>query len=104
MRSVLFSLALLAGVIVAPNAVHAQDSKSVSLTLHNGSAVSIPLKIEKVMNPNLSPFSNSAVTVAEGTRIWYRKENKWVDFLVVTADLNGTVVEVDELLKKKGLK
>ena len=44
------------------------------------------------------------MTVAEGPASGIGKKIKWVDFLVVTADLNGTVVEVDELLKEKGLK
>ena len=100
MRSVLFSLALLAGVIVAPNAVHAQDNKVRFADPANGSAVSIPLKIEKVMSPNLSPFSNSAVTVA-GDPSGTGKKISGLTFSW-SADLNGTVVEVDELLEGEG--
>lgn len=56
------------------------------------------------MNPNLSPFSNSSVTCAEGTRIFYKKKGKWVEILEVTADLEGDTIRVDKLLKELELR
>jgi len=92
-------LICLTGVIYALS-----DGVPVSFTLRNGSATSIPLKIEKVMNPNLSPFSNSGVTCEEGTRIFYKKDGKWIEILVVTEELEGEVIRVDKILKEKGLR
>jgi hypothetical protein len=77
---------------------------NVSFTLRNGSATSIPLKIENVMNPNLSPFSNSGVTCEEGTKIFYKRKGKWIEILVVTPELEGEVIQVNQLLKEKGLR
>ena len=77
MRSVLFSLALLAGVIVAPNAVHAQDSKSVSLTpAQRFSGVHSAEDRKKVMNSQPVAVQQQCRDRSRGTRIWYRKENK----------------------------
>jgi hypothetical protein len=97
----LLSIALLTGIMLFA-AVLLQGP--VSITLRNGSATSIPLKIENVMNPNLSPFSNSSVTCAEGTRIFYKKKGKWVEILEVTADLEGDTIRVDKLLKELELR
>jgi len=44
----------------------------VSFTLRNSSLKSIPLKIPGVMNPNLSPDSNSVVSLKIGQKIFFR--------------------------------
>jgi hypothetical protein len=102
----IYSILLVLSLGIAPTIVSAQkaDPENVSVTFHNGSARSIPLKIENVMNPNLSPFSDSGVTMAEGTRIYYRDGRKWVEILVITSDYNGKTIEVDEILKEKNLR
>jgi len=54
----------------------AMDVRSISLTFHNSSAKSIPLIIPGVMNPNLSPFSNSGVTLAIGQKVLFKYKGK----------------------------
>ena len=44
---------------------------AVPFTLRNNSLKSIPLKIPGVMNPNLSPMSNSGVDLAEGQKVYF---------------------------------
>lgn len=101
----IYAILLVAGLGMAPSLLFAQKaSENVSVTFHNGSARSIPLKIENVMNPNLSPFSDSGVTMAEGTRIYYKDGRKWVEILVITSDYNGKTIEVDEILKEMNLR
>ncbi|WP_088341702.1 hypothetical protein [Robiginitalea sediminis] len=58
--------------------------ETVNFTLHNSSLKSIPLVIPGVMNPNLSPMSNSGVALAKGQEIYYRKGLKKI--LVLTVD------------------
>lgn len=78
------------------------DADHVAFTLHNGSAQSIPLIIPKVMNPNLSPFSNSAVDLKIGQEILFRVKGKnYILFTVDNTIKNGDVIEVDQLLKQR---
>ncbi len=74
----------------------------ISFTLHNGSAKSISLIIPRVMNPNLSPYSNSGVELKIGQEILFRVKGK--NYILLTVDnniKNGDVIEVDELLKQR---
>ncbi|MGB5190285.1 hypothetical protein, partial [Robiginitalea sp.] len=59
---------------------------NISFTLHNSSLKSIPLIIPGVMNPNLSPMSNSGVSLDMGQKIYYKKGG--VRMLVLTVDEN----------------
>lgn len=78
------------------------DSEYVSFTLRNNSASSIPLIIPTVMNPNLSPFSNSGVDLKIGQEILFKSNGKKYVLLTVSNDIqNGDVLEVNKLLKKK---
>jgi hypothetical protein len=97
----LLTIVLLVGTLVMSAAL---APGPVSVVLRNGSATSIPLKIENVMNPNLSPFSNSSVTCEEGTRIFYKKKGKWVEIMEITSDLDGDTLRVDKLLKELNLR
>lgn len=58
-------------------------NKMITFTLHNSSAKSIPLVIPNVMNPNLSPFSDSGVKLKIGQKIYYKKRGKKQLLLVV---------------------
>ncbi|NND77284.1 MAG: hypothetical protein HKN39_03800 [Flavobacteriales bacterium] len=80
--------------------VHAQSTsvKYVSIDLLNRSANSIPLVIEGVMKPNLSPFSRSGVSCKVGTRIW-AKERKELLF-VVSEEMDGTEIIVNKRLSE----
>ena len=76
--------------------------KYVSFTLRNNSAKSIPLIIPTVMNPNLSPFSNSGVDLKMGQEIIFKHKGKKYTLLVVDDSIEqDAVIEVSSLLKAK---
>lgn len=73
----------------------------ISFTLKNASSKSIPLRIPGVMNPNLSPFSKSGVTLAIGQKVIYRIGGK--SYLLLEVDdriKSGEVIEVSELVQE----
>ena len=73
-----------------------------SFTLRNNSAKSIPLIIPNVMNPNLSPFSNSGVSLKIGQEVYFKYKGKKRILLVVDESIKqGEVVEVSTLLKQR---
>ena len=72
-----------------------------SFTLRNNSAKSIPLNIPSVMNPNLSPFSNSGVSLKIGQEIFFYENKKKQLLLTVTSDLEGDTLIVNELIKQR---
>lgn len=75
-------------------------SETVNLTLHNSSMKSIPLVIPNVMNPNLSPLSNSGVQLKMGQKIYYKKGG--MKKLLLTVDENykqGDKIDIAELIK-----
>ena len=74
----------------------------ISFTLRNETAQSIPLIIPGVMNPNLSPFSNSGVRLKLGQQINFRQGLKTYTLLTVSPDIEeGAVLEIGALLKEK---
>jgi hypothetical protein len=79
--------------------------KSINFTFHNGSLQSIPLVIPTVMNPNLSPLSNSGITLDMGQVVYYfpngKKGKKEVLFVVDDTFKDGEVLEIDQLIKAK---
>jgi len=74
---------------------------TVAFTLHNASLQSIPLKIPGVMNPNLLPNSDSGVQLETGQPIYFKYYNKKYLLLEVGSKLNGTRVDVSELIKER---
>jgi hypothetical protein len=81
----------------------ATDEKEqyVSFTLRNETLKSIPLIIPGVMNPNLSPQSNSGVRLKMGQEIKYRKGLSTRILLTVDETIKeGEVVLVGELLSE----
>lgn len=75
-------------------------AKSINFTLHNSSLKSIPLVIPNVMNPNLSPISNSGVSLKMGQEIYYKKGLKKI--LILTVDENiktGDKIDIAKLVK-----
>jgi hypothetical protein len=76
-------------------------SSCVSFTLANRGLKSIPLRIPGVMNPNLSPMSNSGVCLEVGQKVYFRKAGKDIVLLEVTAELQDSVLVVNKLLPKK---
>jgi hypothetical protein len=79
----------------------ALQAQSVSFTLRNNSLSSIPLKIPGVMNPNLSPMSNSGVSLEVGQKIYFQHRGRKKLLLEVTTDLEGTKVIVNEEIKRR---
>ncbi len=74
-------------------------SKSIEFTLRNNSIRSISLIIPNVMNPNLSPKSNSGVALKPGQEIFFKANGKKQLLLVVDQTIqNGDVIDVADLL------
>ncbi|MEY4286250.1 MAG: hypothetical protein RL511_323 [Bacteroidota bacterium] len=84
---------------------HLSAQKSVNFTFHNGSLKSIPLVIPTVMNPNLSPMSNSGITLDMGQVVYFfsngNKGKKEVLFVVSDTFKDGDVLEIDQLIAEK---
>lgn len=76
-------------------------SYAVPFTLRNNSTKSIYLKIPGVMNPNLSPMSNSGVDLAVGQKIYFFIKKKKYLLLEVTEEYAGKKVVVNQLIKKR---
>lgn len=74
---------------------------AVPFTLHNSTLQSIPLLIPGVMNPNLSPLSNSGVDLAVGQEIFFKVRGKKYLLLTVTEDLRDEELDVAALLKER---
>ncbi len=89
-------------VHLSENKVNIEEtSTSVSFTLRNNSLKKIPLKIPGVMNPNLSPMSNSGVSLAIGQKIFFFYKKKKYLLLLVDESLEDSVLLVNELIKKR---
>ncbi len=79
---------------------YSSNSKTITFTLHNSSLKSIPLIIPNVMNPNLSPMSNSGVALEVGQKIYYKKGVSKVLLLTVDENIkNGAKIDVAKLVK-----
>jgi len=79
-----------------------KKKKSISFTLRNNSIKSIPLIIPTVMNPNLSPMSNSGVTLKIGQKIYFKKG--WRKYLLLEVDESieeDSKLDVAQLLKDR---
>lgn len=77
------------------------------MTFHNGSLKSIPLQIPSVMNPNLSPLSDSGVTLEVGQKVFYfpngKKGKKELLFEVDVTFKKDTILQIHEMIRKKQL-
>jgi len=77
-------------------------SASISFTLINKSAKSIPLIIPNVMNPNLSPFSTSGVDLKIGQELLFKNKGKRYVLLTVDETIKaGDKIDVNQLLKAR---
>ena len=109
MKYLIFSLALGCSLLlVAPlqasnpqEAVVISEEEKVVFTLRNNSLTSIPLLIPGVMNPNLSPQSNSGVSLEVGQKILFKYKGKKRVLLIVDESLQGKTLNVSRLLKEK---
>jgi len=96
-----FSLVVIIFFLVeSKNVVNAQY---IPMTFHNGSLKSISLQIPGVMNPNLSPMSDSGVSLKVGQKVYFSPEGKRgkkeLLFTVNSTFKKDTVLQIDELIK-----
>lgn len=74
-----------------------EDERYISFTLRNETLKSIPLVIPGVMNPNLSPQSNSGVRLKVGQEIKYKKGGRAHLLLIVDNSIKeGDVLFIGE--------
>jgi hypothetical protein len=74
--------------------------KSVDFVLKNTSVTSIPLEIPQVMNPNLSPFSTSYVSIPVGTEVSFFYKRKKYPLLTVKEGMAQEQI-VNDLIKAR---
>ena len=75
------------------------ESDGVSFTLRNNTLQSIPLVIPSVMNPSLSPKSNSGVYLKYGRKVYLRRGV--TKKLILTVDetiREGALIDVDSII------
>lgn len=81
------------------------NAQNIPMTFHNGSLFSIPLIIPGVMNPNLSPKSNSGVGLDVGQKVYFfpngKKKKKELLFMVAATWKRDTILEIDKMIKKR---
>ena len=83
-----------------PDPYYGGDTEMIQFTLHNSSLKSIPLVIPNVMNPNLSPMSNSGVALKVGQKVYLKKGvGKVLLFTVDNGIQAGDKIDVAKLLK-----
>ncbi|MCI4668150.1 MAG: hypothetical protein MRZ79_08310 [Bacteroidia bacterium] len=92
MKAIILSILLTCSVAI---------SYAVPFTLRNNSTKSIYLKIPGVMNPNLSPMSNSRVDLKVGQKIYFFVKKKKYLLLEVTEEFDGEKVVVNQLIKER---
>lgn len=80
-------------------------AQNIPMTFHNGSFASIPLIIPGVMNPNLSPKSNSGLSLDVGQKVYFLPNGKRKDrellFVVAATWKKDTVLEIDQIINKR---
>lgn len=82
--------------------VASSNQNTVSFTLVNSSDQPIPLIIPNVMNPNLSPNSNSGVDLKIGQEILFKNRGKRYVLLTVDASIQeGDKIDVHSLLQER---
>ena len=96
-----FALFILSNLFFLANG----KSQAIPITFHNGSLKSIPLNIPGIMNPNLSPLSNSGIELEPGQKIFYfpngKKGKKELLFEVDNTFRKDTILQIDEIIKQK---
>lgn len=80
----------------------AAEGKTIAFVLSNPSLSSIPLEIPGVMNPNLSPKSESGVALQPGQPIYWtpRKGARTLIYRVPENLMPGTMLDVSDLLEE----
>lgn len=94
MKAMLFAMIIGLGIGATIDA-------SVPFVLKNRSLQSIYLEIPGVMNPNLSPMSNSGVELEVGQRLYFFHNEKKYLLLEVTEELRDQSVVVNRLIHQR---
>ena len=80
-------------------------AQNIPMTFHNGSFTTIPLIIPGVMNPNLSPKSNSGVSLDVGQKVYFfpngKKKNRELLFIVASNWKKDTILQIDKIIKQR---
>ena len=80
-------------------------AQNIPMTFHNGSFHSIPLIIPGVMNPNLSPKSDSGVGLDVGQKVYFfpngKKKNRELLFIVNATWKKDTILQIDKIIEKR---
>ena len=96
-----FTLFILSNLFFLANG----KSQVIPMTFHNGSLKSIPLNIPGIMNPNLSPLSDSGIELEPGQKVFYfpngKKGKKELLFEVDNTFRKDTILQIDEMIKQK---
>lgn len=82
--------------------INNDDEIYITFTLKNTSSKSIPLIIPSVMNPNLSPFSKSGVSLKIGQELFFKENGR--KYLLLTVDKSiedGEEIDIPALLNKR---
>jgi len=98
------TLLALAFMLTFDSISYGQD---VPFSLMNNGLKSIPLHIPGVMNPNLSPYSRSGVTLPVGKKVyWYPKKGKKAELFTVSPEMRNQHLSVDSIIavRKKEMK
>ena len=89
-------------LVFAPFLAFAQK---IPMTFHNGSFFSIYLSIPGVMNPNLSPKSNSGVSLDAGQVVYFfpngKNGKKEILFTVNSSWKRDTILQIDKIVKTR---
>jgi len=96
-----YSLFILSNLFFLANG----SAQAIPMTFHNGSLKSIPLHIPGVMNPNLSPLSDSGVTLEVGQKVFYfpngKKGKKELLFEVTSDWKKDSILQIHEIIRQK---
>ena len=81
------------------------QAQNIHFTFHNGSLKSIPLVIPSVMNPNLSPLSNSGVSLNVGQKVYFypngTSKKRELLFTVDESFQQDQILEIDAMIEKR---
>jgi len=77
------------------------DGRSVGLTFRNASDRSIPLQIPGVMNPNLSPRSNSGVELEGGQEVFFTYRGRRTLLLRICNEKAGEMILVNDVIARR---
>ena len=80
-------------------------AQNIPMSFHNGSFKSISLIIPGVMNPNLSPKSNSGVSLDVGQKVYFfpngKNKKRELLFIVDVTWKKDTVLQIDKIIEKR---